>query len=54
MDVAGAWQLATPEQRHRVQTLLFDGGLAYAADHGIFNHSKSSLFSTLEALREAK
>ena len=54
MDVAGAWQLATPEQRHRVQNLLFEGGLAYSAEHGILNRSKSSLFSTLEVMREAK
>jgi len=50
MDVAGAWQLATPEQRGRVQNLLFDGGLAYSSDHGILNHSKSCLFSSLEVI----
>ena len=54
MDVAGAWQLAAPEQRHRVQTLLFDDGLAYSADQKSLNRSKSCLFSTLEALRDAK
>ena len=50
MDVAEAWQLATPEQRGRVQNLLFDGGLAYSSKAGILNHSNSSLFSTLEAV----
>jgi hypothetical protein len=26
-DIAGAWQLATAEQKHRVQNLLFEDGL---------------------------
>ena len=26
MDLAGAWQVAKPEQRHRVQNLLFQDG----------------------------
>src|ERR1017187_9227743 len=54
MDIAGALKLATPEQRHRVQTLLFDGGLAYSPDYGILNRSKSSLFNTLEGLIDPK
>ena len=45
MDVAGAWQLGTPEQKHRVQNLLFEGGLFYSEKTGIFNRSKSTLFS---------
>ncbi len=52
MDVAGAWRLATPEQRHRVQNLLFEDGLAYSADQGILNRSKPSLFSMLEAMND--
>ncbi|HEY0308870.1 MAG TPA: hypothetical protein VGB94_11975 [Acidobacteriaceae bacterium] len=49
-DVAGAWQLATPEQRGRVQNLLFDRGLPYSSDYGILNRSKSCLFSSLEVV----
>jgi site-specific DNA recombinase len=52
MDIAGAWELAAPEQRVRVQNLLFDGGLAYSPEFGILNRSKSSLFSVLEALSD--
>ncbi len=54
MDIEGAWKLAAPEQRHRIQTLLFDGGLAYSPEHGILNRSKTCLFSTLEMLSDAK
>jgi hypothetical protein len=48
------WQLATLEQRHRVQTLLFEAGLAESADQGILNRSNSSLFSILEAMSDPK
>jgi site-specific DNA recombinase len=51
VDVAGAWQLATVEQKHRVQNLLFEGGLFYSEKAGILNRSNSCLFSTLELLR---
>jgi site-specific DNA recombinase len=54
MDVAGAWQLAKPEQRHRVQNLLFEGGLSYSEKTGILNRSNSNLFSTLEVIRDSK
>jgi site-specific DNA recombinase len=54
MDVAGAWQLAKPEQRHRVQNLLFEDGLRYSEKTGILNRSKTSLFSTLELVRDSK
>ena len=29
-DIAGAWQIAAPEQRQRVQNLLFENGLSYS------------------------
>jgi hypothetical protein len=50
MDIANAWRIAGPEQRQRVQNLLFDGGLDYSPDLGILNRSKSSLFSVLETM----
>jgi site-specific DNA recombinase len=53
-DIAGAWEIAAPEQRQRVQNLLFKDGLLYSPEHGILNHSKSSLFSVLEATKSKK
>jgi hypothetical protein len=50
MDIANAWRIAGPEQRQRLQNLLFDGGLDYSPDLGILNRSKSSLFSVLETM----
>jgi site-specific DNA recombinase len=50
MDIANAWRIAEPEQRHRVQNLLFEGGLDYSPKVGILNRSNSSLFSVLEAM----
>ena len=47
IDIAGAWQIAGDEQRRRVQSLLFNGGLQYSKERGILNHSNSSLFSML-------
>ena len=54
VDMAEVWQLATPEQRHRVQNFLFEGGLFYSEKNGILNRSNSSLFSTLEQISGAK
>jgi site-specific DNA recombinase len=54
MDVGGAWQLGTPGQKHRVQNLLFDGGLFYSEKSGILNRSNSSLFSILELISGSK
>jgi hypothetical protein len=54
VDVAGAWQLATVEQKYRVQTFLFEGGLSYSEKNGILNRSNSCLFSTLELLSGSK
>jgi site-specific DNA recombinase len=50
MDIASAWRIAGPEQRQRVQNLLFEGGLDYSPKLGILNRSNSSLFSLLEAM----
>jgi hypothetical protein len=50
MDIANAWRIAGPEQRQRVQNLLFEGGLDYSPNVGILNRSNSSLFSVLEAM----
>jgi site-specific DNA recombinase len=47
-NIAGAWQAATAEQKHRVQNLLFEDGLFYSEKTGILNRSKSCLFSVVE------
>jgi site-specific DNA recombinase len=49
MDIAGAWLIAGPDQRERVQNLLFQEGLVYSKTEGILNRSKSCLFSVLES-----
>ena len=54
IDLSNAWQLAGPEQRQRVQSLLFSGGLAYAPDAGFLNRSKSSLYTVLQAMKDEK
>ena len=51
VDMANVWRIAEPEQKHRVQKLLFGGGLAYSPERGILNRSKSSLFSVLEGMK---
>ena len=50
MDIANLWRMAQPEQKIRVQNLLFGDGLAYSPGTGILNRSKSSLFSVLETI----
>jgi hypothetical protein len=50
MDIANAWRIAGPEQRQRVQNLLFEDGLDYSPTMGILNRSNSSLFSVLEPM----
>jgi site-specific DNA recombinase len=50
MDIANSWRIAAPDQRQRVQNLLFEGGLDYSPNLGILNRSNSSLFSVLEAM----
>jgi hypothetical protein len=42
------------QQRHRVQNLLFEGGLSYSEKSGILNRSKTSLFSVLELVRDSE
>jgi hypothetical protein len=49
-DIETAWQKAAPEQRQRVQTLLFNDGLLYSEDRGFLNTSKPSLFTVLEEI----
>jgi transcriptional regulator with XRE-family HTH domain len=51
MDIARAWEIARPEERQRVQNLLFADGLHYSPELGILNRSNSSLFSMLEGLK---
>ena len=50
MDMAEVWEIASPDQRQRVQNLLFNGGLNYSMSEGFLNRSKSCLFNTLESL----
>ena len=54
MDIARAWEIAEPEQRQRVQNLLFEGGLHYSPESGFLNRSKPSLFSMLDATTNEK
>jgi site-specific DNA recombinase len=49
-DMAKVWRIASPEQRERVQNLLFQGGLDYSPETGFLNRSKSSLFHALETV----
>jgi hypothetical protein len=47
-DMAHVWRIASPEQRERVQNLLFERGLDYSPESGFSNRSNSSLFNVLE------
>jgi hypothetical protein len=49
-DMAHVWRIASPEQRDRVQNLLFEDGLYYSPKSGFLNRSKSSLFNTLDTV----
>jgi site-specific DNA recombinase len=51
VDIAGTWKMATPEDRQKVQNLLFEGGLHYSKEDGILNRSNTSLFSVLESIK---
>jgi hypothetical protein len=53
-DLAAVWAMAGPEQRERVQNLLFEGGLDYSPENGFSNRSKSSLFHLLEVESDRK
>ena len=50
VDMAQVWEIASPEQRQRVQNLLFGSGLNYSMSAGFLNHSKSCLFNVMESL----
>jgi hypothetical protein len=50
MDLSKAWQVAGPDQRQRVQNLLFEHGLTYAPESGFSNTSKSSVFNVMQAI----
>jgi site-specific DNA recombinase len=49
-DMAHVWRIASPEQRERVQNLLFQDGLDYSPKTGFLNRSESSLFNALETV----
>jgi hypothetical protein len=49
-DLAHIWRIANPEQRERVQNLLFEGGLDYSPKSGFLNRCKSSLFNALKTV----
>ena len=51
VDMASAWKIAEPEQRQRVQNMLFNDGLDYSPERGILNRSNSSLYSMLETMK---
>ena len=53
-DMAHVWRIASPEQRERVQNLLFESGLDYSSELGFLNRSESSLFNALETVDSRK
>ena len=50
VDVAVAWQRADAEQRLRVQTFLFQGGIAYRQNQKFLNTTNPTLFQQLRGL----
>ena len=48
LDVAGAWRRAEPDQRIRLQNLLFQNGLNYSDQSHDFGQIKPSLFSVMQ------
>jgi hypothetical protein len=50
VNMAAAWEQAGPEQKRRVQTLLFEDGLSYSKKTKSLNPDNSSLFRALEVL----
>jgi site-specific DNA recombinase len=50
VNMATAWQMATPDQKKRVQTFLFEGGLSYSQKTKSLNPPNQSLFSALGVL----
>jgi hypothetical protein len=51
VDIAGTLKMATPENRQKVQNLLFEGGLHHSQEEGILNRANTSLFSMLESIK---
>ncbi len=49
-DISCVWEIASPEQRQRVQNLLFRDGLDYSMRAGFLNRSKPCLFNVLESI----
>ena len=50
LDVAGAWRGAKPDQRIRLQNLLFQNGLPYSEQFSDFGDIKPSLFSVMQEI----
>jgi hypothetical protein len=50
LDVAGAWRGAEPDQRVRLQNLLFQNGLPYSEQSSDFGDIKPSLFSVMQEI----
>jgi DNA invertase Pin-like site-specific DNA recombinase len=50
IDISCVWEIASPEQRQRVQNLLFRDGLDYSMSAGFLNRSKPCLFNVLESI----
>ena len=48
VNIPNLWMLADPDQKARVQRLLFGAGLEYVPGTGILNRSNSNLFSYLQ------
>ena len=49
-DQASLWQAANDDQRRRVQTILFNKGLAYSSKTKSLNPDNSTLFSVLQEM----
>jgi len=49
-DLAALWQAANDDQRRRVQTILFNKGLAYSAKTKSLNPDNSTLFNLLQEM----
>ena len=54
LDIAGTWQMASPENRQRVQNLLFEGGLHYSKESGILKPLQRFSFQYVGINQERK
>ncbi len=54
VDFGKAWMIAGPEERARVQNLLFEDGLIYSQKNAFLNPSNSSIFNTLGHISSQK